>query len=114
VVRASADDEVCRKETIADDELAPEAASEREERAKVYSVANIGCPVALFYGGKDKLVQGKALVETLQASKEVDLVHHSEIPHYEHMDVVWAHDARDTVFDPIDSLIRNAGKLRRA
>jgi pimeloyl-ACP methyl ester carboxylesterase len=103
-----------RKDTIADNELGPEAASEREERAKVYSVANIGCPVALFYGGKDKLVQGKALVETLQASKEVDLVHHSEIPHYEHMDVVWAHDARDTVFDPIDSLIRNAGKLRRA
>jgi len=107
-----------RKETVKagamDDELGAEAAKEREDRAKVYSVANIGCPVALFYGGRDKLVQGKALVETLQASKEVNLVHHSEIPHYEHMDVVWAHDACDNVFEPIDSLIRKSGKLRRA
>jgi pimeloyl-ACP methyl ester carboxylesterase len=97
-----------------DDELGAEAAKEREDRAKVYSVANIGCPVALFYGGRDKLVQGKALVDTLLASKEVNLVHHSEIPHYEHMDVVWAHDACDNVFEPIDNLIRNSGKLRRA
>ncbi len=78
---------------------------EKPWESNVYSVSDISCPVALFYGGKDKLVMGKNLVETLQASKQVSLVHFSEIPHYEHMDLIWAKDARETVFDPVHKLI---------
>jgi pimeloyl-ACP methyl ester carboxylesterase len=102
---------------VDDDELgAADVVPRPVEEMRVYSVSEIECPVAVFFGGKDRLVLGKTLVETLQASKAINLVHYSEIPHYEHMDVVWAHDARDTVFDPIDVLVREgtAGKLRRA
>lgn len=51
-------------------------------------------------------MHGHRLVDALRASKKVNLVHAREVPHYEHMDVVWARDAHDTVFGPIDNLVR--------
>jgi len=90
------------------------AYDEQDPKQIFYSLSCIGCPVAVFYGGKDKLVLGRALVENLQANKKINLVYHREIEHYEHMDVVWGYDAREHVFEPVDEIMRGSGKLSRA
>lgn len=55
--------------------------------------------------GKDTLVDGKKLVETLQRQPRSSLLYAEEIPDYEHLDLIWANDAKHKVFPKISELI---------
>lgn len=67
-----------------------------------YPTRNIKTPVVLVYGGSDSLVDIKVMLKELPPQTVA-----TEIPHYEHLDFLWARDV-DTqvfqhVFDALDS-----------
>ncbi|KAL1386018.1 Alpha/Beta hydrolase protein [Phyllosticta capitalensis] len=66
--------------------------------AKYYKVAkfptrNIKTPIVLVYGGSDSLVDIKIMLRELPKHAQA-----KEIPHYEHLDFLWASDVDDMVF----------------
>ncbi|KAI9163222.1 putative lipase [Paramyrothecium foliicola] len=76
--------------------------STRYSKVAKYPTRNIRTPVVLVYGGSDSLVDIKAMLKELPPQTVA-----TEIPHYEHLDFLWARDV-DTqvfqhVFDALDS-----------
>lgn len=74
----------------------------RYSKVAKYPTRNIRTPVVLVYGGSDSLVDIKAMLKELPPQTVA-----TEIPHYEHLDFLWARDV-DTqvfqhVFDALDS-----------
>jgi pimeloyl-ACP methyl ester carboxylesterase len=69
-----------------------------------YPLGNIRCPVAVFWGKGDSLVDGFKLVESLK-NDGVNLVYSKGIDDYEHMDILWAEDALSNVFEPFVGLL---------
>jgi lysosomal acid lipase/cholesteryl ester hydrolase len=67
-----------------------------------YDLTKIRCPIALFYGGRDKLVDAKAVVDELGPRRIVKS--HCE-PRYEHLDMLWADDACEKVFPAVIQLL---------
>jgi lysosomal acid lipase/cholesteryl ester hydrolase len=68
------------------------------DTSKYYKVAkfptrNIRTPIVLLYGGSDSLVDIKVMLKELPQHAEV-----KEIPHYEHLDFLWANDVHKQVF----------------
>lgn len=69
--------------------------------AKYYKVAryptqNIKVPVMLLWGGRDSLVDIKTMLKELpKHTKEI------EVPHYEHLDFLWANGVEELVFPHI-------------
>lgn len=67
-----------------------------------YPTRNIRTPVVLVYGGSDSLVDIKAMLRELPRQTVA-----TEIPHYEHLDFLWARDVDvqvfQHVFDALDS-----------
>ncbi|KAJ4374823.1 cholesterol esterase [Neocucurbitaria cava] len=67
-------------------------------RSKYYKVAkfptkNIKTPIVLVYGGSDSLVDIKVMLKELPRHTIA-----KEIPHYEHLDFLWAQSVDDLVF----------------
>jgi len=84
-----------------------------EKFEKPYSVKDINCPMAIFHGGQDSLVDGRRLIEELQGCDT--LMHAEEIPHYEHMDLIWATDAPKIIYSKIaDVLLQQIGQQMSA
>merc|ERR1712000_637850 len=76
--------------------------SNKFSKVAKYPTRNIRTPVVLVYGGSDSLVDIKAMLKELPPQTVA-----TEIPHYEHLDFLWARDV-DTqvfqhVFDALDS-----------
>jgi len=69
------------------------------------TLSNLKCPVAVFYGGSDFLVDGARLVKHLPES-DVQMVYSKEIREYDHMDLVWGITAIEEVWKDIASLSR--------
>ncbi|KUI73464.1 hypothetical protein VM1G_08832 [Cytospora mali] len=67
-----------------------------------YPTRNIKTPIVLVYGGSDSLVDIKAMLRELPTTTVA-----TEIPHYEHLDFLWAKDVAAQVFphvfDALDS-----------
>lgn len=67
-----------------------------------YPTRNIKTPIVLVYGGSDSLVDIKAMLRELPSTTVA-----TEIPHYEHLDFLWAKDVAAQVFphvfDALDS-----------
>ena len=63
--------------------------------------------LALWVTGSDDLVDGRRLVRRFEEGREpeVDLVWKSVLEEYEHLDVIWAIDAKKRVFDEIVDVI---------
>ena len=63
--------------------------------------------LALWVTGADELVDGRRLIRRFEDGKEphVDLVWKNVLEEYEHLDVIWAIDARKRVFDEIVDII---------
>lgn len=87
-----------------DDVHRPMSISTSNKFSKVakYPTRNIRTPVVLVYGGSDSLVDIKVMLRELPPQTVA-----TEIPHYEHLDFLWARDV-DTqvfqhVFDALDS-----------
>ncbi|KAI8806014.1 Alpha/Beta hydrolase protein [Cladochytrium replicatum] len=89
--------------------------SESDPRAAIYPHSRaLTCPVALVYGTADTIIDADALYGDLvkelnkggkKKSGRGRLVYVDRIEGYEHMDVVWATDARWKVFAPIEELL---------
>lgn len=58
-----------------------------------YPTRNIKTPIVLVYGGSDSLVDIKAMLRELPPTTVA-----TEIPHYEHLDFLWAKDVAAQVF----------------
>ncbi|RYO80143.1 hypothetical protein DL766_000414 [Monosporascus sp. MC13-8B] len=67
-----------------------------------YPTRNIKTPIVLVYGGSDSLVDIKVMLKELPSQTVA-----TEIPHYEHLDFLWARDIDaqvfQHVFDALDS-----------
>jgi lysosomal acid lipase/cholesteryl ester hydrolase len=87
-----------------DDVHQPMSVSTSRKYSKVakYPTRNIRTPVVLVYGGSDSLVDIKAMLRELPPQTVA-----TEIPHYEHLDFLWARDVNSQVFqhvfDALDS-----------
>jgi lysosomal acid lipase/cholesteryl ester hydrolase len=87
-----------------DDVHQPMSVSTSHKFSKVakYPTRNIRTPVVLVYGGSDSLVDIKAMLRELPPQTVA-----TEIPHYEHLDFLWARDVDAQVFkhvfDALDS-----------
>ncbi|KAI1146548.1 Alpha/Beta hydrolase protein [Nemania diffusa] len=76
-----------------------------------YPTRNIRTPIVIVYGGSDSLVDIKVMLKELPKRTVA-----TEIPHYEHLDFLWARDA-DTqvfrhVFDALDNFTSAENPLR--
>jgi lysosomal acid lipase/cholesteryl ester hydrolase len=87
-----------------DDVHQPISVTSTRKYSKVakYPTRNIKTPIVLVYGGSDSLVDIKVMLKELPPQTVA-----TEIPHYEHLDFLWARDV-DTqvfqhVFDALDS-----------
>ncbi|UNI24013.1 Sterol esterase [Purpureocillium takamizusanense] len=76
--------------------------SSKYSKVAKYPTRNIRTPVVLVYGGSDSLVDIKAMLRELPPQTVA-----TEIPHYEHLDFLWARDVDTQVFqhvlDALDS-----------
>lgn len=86
-----------------DDDVHPLLATHsKHTKVAKYPTRNIKTPVVLVYGGSDSLVDIKAMMRELPAQTVA-----TEIPHYEHLDFLWARDVDQQVFrhvfDALDS-----------
>lgn len=78
------------------------ATSNKYTKVAKYPTRNIKTPIVLVYGGSDSLVDIKAMLRELPSQTVAN-----EIPHYEHLDFLWARDVDEQVFqhvfDALDS-----------
>ncbi|KAM0356153.1 hypothetical protein ACHAPU_000548 [Fusarium lateritium] len=87
-----------------DDVHQPISVSSSRKYSKVakYPTRNIKTPIVLVYGGSDSLVDIKVMLKELPPQTVA-----TEIPHYEHLDFLWARDVDaqvfQHVFDALDS-----------
>lgn len=87
-----------------DDVHQPMSVSTSQKYSKVaeYPTRNIRTPVVLVYGGSDSLVDIHSMLNKLPPQTVA-----TEIPHYEHLDFLWARDVDrqvfQHVFDALDS-----------
>ncbi len=76
-----------------------------------YPTRNIRTPIVIIYGGSDSLVDIKVMLKELPKRTVA-----TEIPHYEHLDFLWARDT-DTqvfrhVFDALDNFTSTENPLK--
>jgi len=77
-----------------------------KEDAECYSPdRQIACPIALFYGDKDSVVDAQRL---LAASSQHKLQAAVKFEGFEHMDLIWSKDAHTEVYPHIHNLIQSA------
>ena len=78
-----------------DDEVQGPLSIARQKYYKIakYPTRNIRTPIVLVYGGSDSLVDIKVMLKELPKGAIV-----KEIPHYEHLDFLWASDTDKLVF----------------
>lgn len=64
-------------------------------------------PFAFWVAGNDALVDGCKLLRRFERGREphVDVVHKKVIPEYEHLDVIWAMDAVEKVFEEVKEVL---------
>uniref|UniRef100_A0A452ESZ9 Partial AB-hydrolase lipase domain-containing protein n=1 Tax=Capra hircus TaxID=9925 RepID=A0A452ESZ9_CAPHI len=67
------------------------------------SVLTMNVPIAIWNGGKDLLADPQDV--DLLLSKLPNLIYHKEIPNYNHLDLIWAVDAPQEVYNEIVSLV---------
>ncbi|KAF4468426.1 lysosomal acid lipase cholesteryl ester hydrolase [Fusarium albosuccineum] len=81
-----------------DDVHQPMSVSTTSKYSKVakYPTRNIKTPVVLVYGGSDSLVDIKVMLKELPPQTVA-----TEIPHYEHLDFLWARDVDAQVFQHV-------------
>ncbi|EQL03341.1 triglyceride lipase-cholesterol esterase [Ophiocordyceps sinensis CO18] len=81
-----------------DDVHQPMSVSTSQKYSKVakYPTRNIRTPIVLVYGGSDSLVDIGSMLKELPPQTVA-----TEIPHYEHLDFLWARDVDQQVFQHV-------------
>ena len=83
-------------------------ASDRYYKVAKYPTRNIKTPIVLVYGGSDSLVDIKVMLKELPRHTVA-----KEIPHYEHLDFLWASGIDTLVFPTVfEALETYAGSFR--
>ncbi|KAL7947252.1 Alpha/Beta hydrolase protein [Trichoderma barbatum] len=72
------------------------ASSSKYSKVAKYPTRNIKTPIVLVYGGSDSLVDIKSMLKELPRQTVA-----TEIPHYEHLDFLWARDVDTQVFQHV-------------
>ena len=82
------------------------AASDRYYKVAKFPTRNIKTPIVLVYGGSDSLVDIGVMLKELPNHTTA-----KEIPHFEHLDFLWAREVHSLVFPHIfDALAAYAGQ----
>lgn len=76
-----------------DDVHPPLSTTSKHTKVAKYPTRNIKTPIVLVYGGSDSLVDIKVMLRELPRQTVA-----TEIPHYEHLDFLWARDVHEQVF----------------
>ncbi|KAK0633234.1 alpha/beta-hydrolase [Immersiella caudata] len=82
-----------------DDDVHPPmllSSSSKYTKVAKYPTRNIKTPVVLVYGGSDSLVDIKVMLRELPSQTVA-----TEVPHYEHLDFLWARDVDTQVFQHV-------------
>ncbi|KAI0019733.1 Alpha/Beta hydrolase protein [Xylariomycetidae sp. FL0641] len=74
----------------------------RYTKVAKYPSRNIRTPIVLVYGGSDSLVDIKTMMKELPNRTVA-----TEIPHYEHLDFLWARDVDTQVFQHVFDALEN-------
>ncbi|KAI1378949.1 alpha/beta-hydrolase [Hypoxylon crocopeplum] len=87
-----------------DDVQSPLSINTSSKYTKVakYPTRNIRTPIVLVYGGSDSLVDIKVMLRELPNRTVA-----TEIPHYEHLDFLWARDVDTQVFQHVFDALEN-------
>jgi lysosomal acid lipase/cholesteryl ester hydrolase len=72
------------------------SAGSRYYKVAKFPTRNIRTPIVLVYGGSDSLVDIEVMMKELPAHTVAQ-----EVPHYEHLDFLWASDVDKTVFPSV-------------
>jgi lysosomal acid lipase/cholesteryl ester hydrolase len=86
-----------------DDEVQPPlslGAADRYYKVAKFPTRNIKTPIVLVYGGSDSLVDIKVMMKQLPRHTVA-----KEIPHFEHLDFLWAHEVHTLVFPHVFSAL---------
>lgn len=78
------------------------SAPSRFTKVAKYPTRNITTPIVLLYGGSDSLVDIRAMLRQLPPTTVA-----TEIPHYEHLDFLWARDVAAQVFPHVFDALDN-------
>ncbi|EON99560.1 putative sterol esterase tgl1 protein [Phaeoacremonium minimum UCRPA7] len=78
------------------DDEAPLRSSSKYTKVARYPTRNIRTPIVLVYGGSDSLVDIRVMLRELPRQTVA-----TEIPHYEHLDFLWARDVDVQVFQHV-------------
>ncbi|KAI1771702.1 alpha/beta-hydrolase [Hypoxylon cercidicola] len=76
--------------------------SSKYTKVAKYPTRNIKTPIVLVYGGSDSLVDIKVMLRELPNRTVA-----TEIPHYEHLDFLWARDVNMQVFQHVFDALEN-------
>ncbi|KAI1768175.1 alpha/beta-hydrolase [Hypoxylon sp. FL1150] len=76
--------------------------SSKYTKVAKYPTRNIKSPIVLVYGGSDSLVDIKVMLRELPNRTVA-----TEIPHYEHLDFLWARDVNHQVFQHVFDALEN-------
>jgi len=76
-------------------------ASNRHYKAVKFPTKNIKTPIVLVYGGSDSLVDIRVMLKELPRHTIA-----TEIPHFEHLDFLWARDVDKLVFPHVFAALR--------
>eukprot|EP00164_Ancoracysta_twista_P003189 GFYU01004253.1.p1 GENE.GFYU01004253.1~~GFYU01004253.1.p1 ORF type:complete len:443 (-),score=104.39 GFYU01004253.1:153-1481(-) len=74
------------------------------ETAPAYDVTNVKCPVAVFYGGQDNVINVPKMVKELPTES---VVHVEATPHHEHMDNLYAMDMHEVFYPQFLKVLRH-------
>ncbi|KAI2466476.1 alpha/beta-hydrolase [Annulohypoxylon bovei var. microspora] len=77
-------------------------ASSKYTKVAKYPTRNIKTPIVLVYGGSDSLVDIEVMMRELPNRTVA-----TEIPHYEHLDFLWARDVDEQVFQHVFDALEN-------
>lgn len=86
---------------VNDSEVGLDYTPTSSSRPTTFDVKCLQCPMALIYGDKDEIIDADRLAHECSLSKDVQLVLAEKIAGYEHLDPLWAVDAKARVFDKI-------------
>ena len=75
-------------------------APDRYYKVTKFPTRNIKTPIVLVYGGSDSLVDIRSMLKELPRHTQA-----REIPHFEHLDFLWAHDVDKLVFPHVFSAL---------
>lgn len=99
--------EMCQAEDAADEAKTEGANPSRYKKGETAWYDARAPPMAFWVCGRDELVDGRRWLRRLERGREpfVTVIHKTVIEEYEHLDVLWAMDAPNRVFEEVKQVL---------